>query len=76
MTNKGLAIDLPIRVNGPGEFGGDIAVSQLKLAPLSCTRIGNIMDERYPFCIRLLKLDANEVDFVRPGLSEVPFIKN
>ena len=76
MTNKGLAIDLPIRVNGPGKFRGDTAVSQLKLAPLSCTRTENTMDERYPFCIRLLKLDAGEVDFVRPGLGEVPFAKD
>ena len=76
VTNKGLAIDLPIRVNGPGEFGGDTAVSQLELAPLNCTRTENTMDERYPFCIRLLKLDAGEVDFVRPGLGEVPFAKD
>ena len=68
VTNEGLAIDLSIRVNGPEEFGGDTAALQLELAPLSCTRTENIKDEHHPFCIRLLKLDADEVDFVRSGL--------
>ncbi|MCJ1452274.1 hypothetical protein MMC28_002616 [Mycoblastus sanguinarius] len=75
VTNKGLAIDLPIRVVEPEEFGGDAAVSRLELAPLSCIRTENTEDERYPFCIRLLKLDAGDVDFVRPGLGEVHFAK-
>lgn len=73
VTNKGLAIDLPIRVDGPADFGGDTTVSRLELAPLSCTRTGNTKGERHPFCIRLLKLDAREVDFIRPGLGEVSF---
>ena len=67
VTYKGLAIDLPIRVNGPEEFGGDTAVSQLELAPLGCTRTEDTKDERYTFCTRLLKLNAGEIDFVRPG---------
>lgn len=75
VTNKGLAIDLPIRENGPEEFGGDTTVSQLELAPLSCTRTENTKDKRHPFCIRLLKLKAGGVDFVRPGLGEVAFAK-
>ena len=75
MTNKGLAIDLPIRVPGPEEFRGNTATSRLELAPLNCTRTENARDERNPFCIRLFRLDAREVEFVRSGLGEVRFAK-
>lgn len=62
-------------VPGPEEFRGNTATSRLELAPLNCTRTENARDERNPFCIRLFRLDAREVEFVRPGPGEVHFAK-